>query len=239
MPEGPHEEARSRCSDQRVTRVTRRRLGLIAVVLLAACLGADPLVEELVEWRVANSVGCAELRGVELDLGRWPVLVRALAGRLSDVRGDIESIEVKGLRLRDASFRVGRLGLSPATLVGGSVSLDDAEVHVRVAEQALTRFARAHGLPVAFEVAQRRVVLRPALPVLTRIELPARLEARAGAVVASFDVPERALLARLLPRGVTITPPTGTRVTRLRVGDGAIGATVRTSGRVAVGDVCA
>lgn len=221
--------------------MTRKRVALLTPLLLVlAVLAADPIVEEVVEWRVAAAVdACTDMGGVELDLGRWPLLVRAMSGRLSDVRGRIERIDVRGLRLRHVSLRVGQVGLSPGVLFGRDVTVHDAAVTVSVGEADLGRFARGHGVPVEVDLGPQRIVFRPSPSLLGGLALPAVVRLEAGAVVASLAVPEENLIGRLLPQDFTLRPPAGARFTRLEIDDSGVEAAVTFSGRAAVGDFCA
>lgn len=200
----------------------RAAIGLVAVavLLVAVLLVPTPMVDGMAEGRVEDLGGdCADLVGVDVHSGPWPVLPRLMgAGRYQDVTADIEEVRLRepALTYDDVTFTadridVGRLG----GLVGGG---DDIRIHdgtttatlgFDAVEELLASYGVTAELAEAAGSIQADVVLPPPFG-----ELPTTVHVNAveGAVELQF-VP---LDAITLPP-VRIDVPAPTQVTEATV----------------------
>ena len=138
----PDTPVRSRPRGAGGGRGLRRVLAAAGVLVAAVLLAPTPLVRPLADRAARGFEGpCATFTGVEVDPGRWPVVARALAGRMRGVSTHADEVAFDngavfhdvefsadqvngppvafGLRSRDTGIRGGR---SSAT-----VHLDDLE----------------------------------------------------------------------------------------------------------------
>ena len=112
----------------------RRRLaviGLAAVgaLLVAVLLVPTSLVDGMAEGRVADLGGdCADLIGVDVHSGPWPVAVRLLAGRYQHVTADIEEVRLRepALTYDDVTFTADRIDVGS---LGGVFGGDEIRIH--------------------------------------------------------------------------------------------------------------
>lgn len=161
----------------------RRRLvigAVAAVVLLAVLVLLAPtsLVDRYARRAVSDYGGtCAELVGVDVDSGAWPVVARAAAGQHRDVTMHVDELRVDGFTYHDVSFTAREMEVAP---LFGLVS--DRETVVHGGESSATaRFddieevIAAYGTPVdlreqgATLVADVQVPLLGAIPTSVRI----------------------------------------------------------------------
>jgi hypothetical protein len=136
--------------DGRRRRLVVRALVVVAVLVVGALLLPTPVVDGLAAGPVSRLGGdCAELVGVDVHSGRWPVIGRLVAGRYEDVAADIDEIRLPelGLAYHDVRFTATRVE------VGTLGGLLDDEVWVHEGAVAATlRFAtmeaalRDHGV---------------------------------------------------------------------------------------------
>jgi hypothetical protein len=164
----------------------RRVLAVLGVVVLLILLAPAAVVNPIAR-RVVSGYGgdCAELSGVRVDSGSWPVVLRAVTGRLSDVSVEIDEIRFDTFSIYDvsssaSSIRVRPLGLAAA---GGDAKVQGGET------SSTLLFADIERIYAEYDVTLT----------LRRDDLdPSRL-------IADVDVP----LLGPIPTGVTITPAEG------------------------------
>jgi hypothetical protein len=120
-------------------RSRRRRLLVAAgvVVLLVpvlVLLAPTSLINPYARRAVSGYGGsCAELVGVDVDSGAWPVVARAAAGRHRDVATHVDELRVDGFTYYDVSFSAREVVVAP--LFG---LLSDRETVVRGGESSAT-----------------------------------------------------------------------------------------------------
>jgi hypothetical protein len=139
-PTEPSEQAAGSESPRprRWRKVVAALAGLVVIVLLAP----TPLVQPFADRAGRGYQGrCAEMAGVEVDPGAWPVVARAAAGRMRDVATHADEIRFdNGVTFHDLDFSATevngpplRFGLAnqDAEIRGGessaTVRLDDLE----------------------------------------------------------------------------------------------------------------
>jgi hypothetical protein len=102
-----------------VVRGSRRwpRIAIGAGALLAvAALVPEPAVRPFVERAVdRHGSDCVELTGFRVvDAGRWPVVLRAAAGKLQDVAVEADEVSFDGgFAIHDVRFRADEIGVAP------------------------------------------------------------------------------------------------------------------------------
>lgn len=102
-------------------------LGIVVMpVLLLVLLAPAAIVDPIVRNNVSGyGDGCAELVGVSASAGRWPVVLRALTGRLSDVSVEIDEVHFGDFEVRDVRTSAERVEVPP---LGLSLGADEVEV---------------------------------------------------------------------------------------------------------------
>lgn len=119
---------------------------VVVAVLATLVFESDVFVRRLAD-RHAGDVGggCVSLDGLRVDLGTFPVGLRALAGRL-DVRARADRAVLGDLRLGDIDARARGVRSS---LFGGvaEVRVGHATVPATLAGADLARYLRAAGVP--------------------------------------------------------------------------------------------
>ena len=148
VPTAPPAEPPADVSDRsRPSEPSRRRRGrrvpaLLAGLIVVVLLAPTPLVQPFADRAGRGYEGrCAEMAGVEVDPGAWPVVARAAAGRMRDVSTHADEIRFdNGVTYHDLDFSAAevngpplRFGLAnqDAEVRGGvssaTVRLDDLE----------------------------------------------------------------------------------------------------------------
>lgn len=121
--------------------MSRRRVAIIIVLALtgSALIQSDAFLRRLAIQRTDEVVnGCLQLDDPTVDLGGYPVALRALRGHLDDVAFTATRADIAGLRLTDIRGRVERVRFS---VLGGidDIELEDADVFARIDEHDLDR----------------------------------------------------------------------------------------------------
>lgn len=89
------------------------------VVVVAAALAGDPLAAATADRLGPRAVGgCAQLRGLSVSLGPWPVVLHAATGQLRHVAAKAEEVDIGNFRLRNFHARVDRVTFSSGLLTG-------------------------------------------------------------------------------------------------------------------------
>jgi hypothetical protein len=132
---------------------------------------------------------CAELDGIEVRSGPWPVVARAVLGHVDAVSAEIDEIRLADPQLayHDISFSAARIDVGP---LGGLVGHDDIEIEdgtatVTVRFDDLEALLADHGFTVA-------------------------LTSRAGSVAAAISVPpfgELPTTVHVVPLDLVALPP--------------------------------
>ena len=158
---------------------------LIALAIVATLVfESDAFIRRSAVQRADDVLGgCAELTGVDLDLGRFPVTVRALRGHLDGITVAADAVDVSDVRLRDLRGHVGQARYS---ILGG---FDDVTVHrtavsLTLEERDLTNLLEALDLPATAHVDDHGVEVR-----LDDVATPIRLDiaAQGGAAVIALQ----------------------------------------------------
>lgn len=202
----------------------RRRLaviGLVAVaaLLLAVLLVPTSMIDGMAEGRVADLGGdCADLVGVDVHSGPWPVAPRLMAaGHYQDVTADIEEVRLRepALTYHDVTFTADRIDVGKLGGVFGGEEIrihdgtTDATLGFDAIEELLTAYGVTAELAESAGSIQADVVLPPPFG-----ELPTTVHVNAveGAVELQF-VP----LDTITLPPVRIDVPAPTRVTAATV----------------------
>jgi hypothetical protein len=114
----------------------------MAIIVVLALTGtvvleADVFVRRLAIQRTEEVLaGCVQLDEPAIDLGRYPVALRAVRGHLDDIRFTAEGAEIAGIRLTDLRGQVRRVRFR---VLGSTddIRVDDAEVSARLDERDL------------------------------------------------------------------------------------------------------
>lgn len=165
----------------------RRRYRVLAVagaLVVAALLAPAPVVAPLVDRAAYGYEGdCAEFTGVEVDSGAWPVVGRAVVGRLRDVSTHADRIRFdNGFTIHDVDFRADEVGGPPLRF-----GLVDADAEVRGGiSTATVRFADLEDMLATFGAT-------------------VELEAGDGSLVAQAEVP----FVGVVPTTVDLVPVDG------------------------------
>lgn len=120
---GPLQPPRSRRR-----RVVTVGLAAVAGLLVAGLLVPTSVVDRLADRSVAELGGnCADLTGVDVHSGPWPVAARLLTGRYEQVSADIDEVRLHelGLSYHDVTFTAARIDVG---LLGGLLG-DDVRIH--------------------------------------------------------------------------------------------------------------
>jgi hypothetical protein len=117
-------------------------------------LAPTPVLDALARRSVAGYGGeCAELDGIDVRSGSWPVVARAALGHVDAVSAEIDEIRLEDPQLayHDISFSAARIDVGP---LGGLVGSDDIEIEdgtatVTVLFDDLEGLLADHGFTVA------------------------------------------------------------------------------------------
>lgn len=99
----------------------------LSLVLLVVVLAPAPIVNPIVNRAASGHGGdCAELSGVSVDSGSWPVVARAAAGQLRGVSAHADEVRFDGgFTIYDVDFSAEQVNV-PALRFG--IGDDDADV---------------------------------------------------------------------------------------------------------------
>ena len=164
-------------------RLSRRNtITLVAVVLAATVIiQADAYAQRAAVHRIQDIIeGCARVDDAELDLGSFPIAIRALRGHLDDVHLRADVVEVADLRMHDLDVDVERVRFR---LLGSleDVDIERAEASVRIDQSELDRLLADLGIPATTTVTRDGISLQ--LPPALNVEL--EIAVREGAAVVS------------------------------------------------------
>lgn len=147
-----HTDPQARPRDRGRSRRRRRVLAVLGGLLVAVLLAPTPLVRPFAD-RAARGYGgrCAVLTGVEADPGAWPVVARAVLGRMRGVSTHAEGVRFdNGAVFHDVDFTAKRVNGAPLRFGVGS---QDAEIRGGVSSATvrlddIERSLAAEGVPV-------------------------------------------------------------------------------------------
>lgn len=161
-------------------------LAVLGVLVLAILLAPTAVVNPIARRAVSGyGDGCAEISGLQVDSGSWPVVLRAVTGRLDDVSVEIDEVRfdtfsVYDVRTSASTVRVAPLGLS---LAGGDPKVQGGETSSTMLFADIERIYAEYDVPLT----------------LRRDELDS------SRLIADVDVP----LVGPVPTAVTVTPSEG------------------------------
>jgi hypothetical protein len=129
--------------------MSRRRVAIIVVLALtgSTLIQSDAFVRRLAIQRTEEVVnGCVRLDDLAVDLGGYPVALRALRGHVENVSFTATGADIAGLRLTDIRADVNRVRFR---VLGGisDIRIHDAEVFARVGADDLDRILGDLGVP--------------------------------------------------------------------------------------------
>jgi hypothetical protein len=184
--------------------MTRRRIAILVVLALTGTLvlEADVFVRRLAIQRTDEVLaGCVQLDEPTIDLGRYPVALRALRGHLDDVRFTADAAEVAGVRLTDLRSQVRRVRFR---VLGGTddITIHDADVSARLDERDIEQLLTDLGLPGTVRIDNDAIQIQ-----LDAVQTAVDLDVSAddgGAVVAIDGALEPLLRLRFDVPGVTV-----------------------------------
>lgn len=197
---------------------------LIGLGILATLAPSGPA-----SWALSRAISrsvsdCVKFKGLDLDLGSWPVIPRAALGKISKLGATADAVELNGLRLSDVSFDVDQIDYSPLEWVGrdGPVKVKNGRSTAHIAQDDLNEYMNK-GLPgLRLDLGKDRVTLSVAIPILGSIEVPLKLRIERGGLMLTPDLSDTMpTIGSLLP-GLRISPPAGMEMTKLKVTDNAI-----------------
>jgi hypothetical protein len=144
-----------------------RRLALVVVALVAVGLGASVVIEWLAESALASTARTSLHPGrrPEVAIDAFPILLRALQGRIPRVRIVARDATFDGLDVARISLDLRGVGITLGALLGGAraVTVEDGRAEVVVAEAAVNAFLARKGVGA-------RVTLGPDGAVAVRAE---------------------------------------------------------------------
>ncbi len=159
---------------------------VILIVLALAgttVLEADVFVRRLAIQRTEEVLGgCVQLEEPVVDLGGYPVAIRALRGHLDDVRFAADSAELAGIRLTDLRGHVRRVRFR---VLGGTddIYIHDADVSVRLDESDLELLLDYLGLGGSVRIDDAVRIQLDGVPTTFQLDI----EVDAGAAVIALD----------------------------------------------------
>lgn len=164
-------------------RLSRRNTITLVVFVCAATviIQADAYAQRAAIHRTQDIIqGCARVDDAALDLGSFPIAIRALRGHLDDVHLRADIVEVADLRMHDLDVDVERVRFR---LLGSPEDLDieRAEASVRIEQRELDRLLADLGIPATTTVTRDGISLQ--LPPAVNVEL--EIAVREGAAVVS------------------------------------------------------
>jgi DUF2993 family protein len=159
-------------------------LGVAALVVVLLVLLMPTSVVDRFTRRSVSSYGgsCAELLGIDVDSGDWPVIARAAAGQYRHVSTHVDELQLDGFSYYDVSFSAERIDVAPLFGV-----LSDRQTTVHGGEASAT--VRYEDIEAAIAEAGSTV----------------DLVAQGSSLVANVDVP----FLGPVPTTVDITPVDG------------------------------
>jgi hypothetical protein len=166
--------------------MNRRRMAILVVVALAGTvvLEADVFVRRLAIQRTEEVLdGCVQLDEPRIDLGGYPVAVRALRGNLDDVRFTADSAAVAGIRLTDMRGHVRRVRFR---VLGGAddINIQDADVSARLDQRDLEDVLDDLGLGGTVRIVDDGLQIQlDGVPATIQLDI----DVEAGAVVIALD----------------------------------------------------
>lgn len=179
-------------------------MAILVVLALAGTvvLEADVFVRRLAIQRTEEVLdGCVQLDEPRIDLGGYPVAVRALRGHLDDVRFTADSAELAGIRLTDLRGQVRRVRFR---VLGGidDIHIDDADVSARLDEGDLEHVLHDLGLGGTVRIADDAIQVQlDGVPTTIQLDI----DVDAGAAVIALDgVLEPFIALRFDIPGVTV-----------------------------------
>jgi ribosomal protein S28E/S33 len=142
--------------------MSRRQVVFIVVLAIAgtAVLEADVFIRRLAVQRTEEVVGgCVELEEPQVDLGGYPVVLRALRGHLDDVRFTADGATLGGLRLTDLRGDIDRVRFR---VLGGAddIRVEGANVTARIREDEIEQLLATLGIEGTVRVAEDGVDVR-------------------------------------------------------------------------------
>jgi hypothetical protein len=178
---------------------------IIVVLALAGTviLEADVFVRRLAIQRTDEVLGgCVQLDEPAIDLGSYPVALRALRGHLDGVRFIADSAELAGIRLTDLRGEVRRVRFR---VLGGidDIDIHDADVSVRLDERDLELLLDDLGLAGTVRIDDDAVRIQlDGVPTTIQLDI----DVDAGAAVIALDgMLEPLLHLRFDIPGVTVS----------------------------------
>jgi hypothetical protein len=191
--------------------------GVLALLLLVV---PTSLVDPLTRRAVSGYGGsCADLLGVDVDSGTWPVVARAAAGEHRDVATQVDELRIGGFSYYDVRFSAERVEVAPlfgllgdrSTQVHGGASAATVRFHdveEAVAAYGVTAQLRGEGstliadvevpfvgpVPTTVEITPLEDDMQLVFAPLDLVELPpVRIPFPAPAAFRSVDVEGDAL----------------------------------------------
>jgi hypothetical protein len=222
----------ARPSPSRRWRPGRRWLtiGLLVTMalILAVLLAPTPVLDALARRSVAGYGGeCAELDGIEVRSGPWPVVARAVLGHVDAVSAEIDEIRLADPQLayHDISFSAARIDVGP---LGGLVGHDDIEIEdgtatVTVRFDDLEALLADHGFTVALTSRAGSVAAAISVPPFGELPTTVHVVAVEGRLELQF-VPLD--LVALPPLPVDLPAPVAVRTVEVRPDGVRIDATI-------------
>jgi hypothetical protein len=221
-------------------RWSRRRLVLLGlgvaslVVVLLVLLVPTSLVDRVTRRSVSGYGGsCAELLGIDVDSGDWPVIARAATGHYSGVSTHVDELRLDGFSYYDVSFSADRIDVAPlfgvlsdrqTTVHGGEAS---ATVRYEDIEAAIAEAGSTVDLTVQGSSLVANVDVPFLGPVPTTVDITP-VEGDMQIVFAPLDMIE-------LPP-ITVPFPAPTRLREVVVEDDALQVDSTVDGTLRSGD---
>ena len=210
----------------------RRRLtiGLLVALglLVAVLLAPTPVLDALARRSVAGYGGeCAELDGIDVRSGSWPVVARAALGHVDAVSAEIDEIRLADPQLayHDISFSAARIDVGP---LGGLVGSDDIEIEdgtadVTVLFDDLEALLADNGFDVALTARAGAVAASVSVPPLGELPTTVHVVAVDGRLELQF-VPLDLIALPAVP--LDLPAPVAVRTVEVRPDGVRIGATI-------------
>lgn len=164
-------------------RLSRRNtIAIVAVVLAATVVvEADVYARRAAVQRARDVLeGCATIDEANIDLGSFPIALRALRGHLDDVSVEADSVEIADLRMHNLDVDVDRVRFR---LFGSDQDtvIERAEASVRIDERELDQLLDALGIPATTTIDRDGISLH--VPPTINVELD--IAVRDGAAVVT------------------------------------------------------
>jgi hypothetical protein len=203
---------------------------IMAVVLLAPTAVVDAVVTRTVS---AFGSDCVALSGLDVDSGSWPVVARAVAGRLQDVSGEVDEVRFDAFAVHDVSFTVDEADVAP---LGGGLVAREADVRGGAATGTLRfteieRIIADHGVDATVRREGRRVVAEVDVPIVDSLSTGLTVAAADG----GLDI-RLAPLDQFTSPPLHITPSEPFRIEDVDVLDDGVQVDLAFDGELAAGD---